>query len=116
MTRGRLGINLAAIAVLAFALTFFGFLEALVLIAAYALLIEKDAWLTRQCLQALYLKLTYHIVVTVIGWCFTLLNRFFDLFKAYKIVTALSGINSFINTLLYIACLLYTSPSPRDRG
>jgi hypothetical protein len=106
MTKGKFGLNLAAVAILTFVLAFFGFLEALVLLVAYALLIEKNQWLTRQTLQALYLKLIYNVVVTVVGWAFTLLEKFFGLFKASGIVNALFNINTFINTLLYICLFL----------
>ena len=106
MTKGHLGLNLAAVAVLGFVLAFFGFLEALILLVAYALLIEKDVWLTRQTLQALYLKLVYQAALTVIGWAFLLLEKLFGLFKATRIVAALANINNFIDTILYICLFL----------
>ena len=76
MQKGKLGISLAAIAVLAFALMCFGSFELLLLaLVGYAVIVEKNDWLTRQTLQALYLRLTYVIATAVFSWLFGFPSR-----------------------------------------
>lgn len=107
MTQGKFGLNLAAVAILAFVLAFFGFLEALVLFLAYALLIEKDQWLTRQVFQAFYLRLAYSVAITVIGWFFTALTSFFGLFNAFNAINVFNSIKNVINFLLYVGLFVF---------
>jgi hypothetical protein len=101
MTQGKYGLSLAAIAILAFILSFFGFVEVLVLVVAYVLIVEKNSWLTRQTLQALYLCLVYRIALTVVGWGFSAITGFFNLVKAYSVATAFGTIEGIINFLLW---------------
>lgn len=102
MTKGKYGLSMIAVAILAFVLAFFGFLEALILFLAFALILEKDQWLSRQVFQAFYLRLAYSVLLTVIGWFFTAINAFFGLFDAYRIVNVFSGIHSVIRFLLHV--------------
>jgi hypothetical protein len=106
MAKGKLGINLTALAILAFVLCFFGFLEVLILLVAYALLIEKDAWLTRQTFQALYLRIAYAVATTVLGWFFTILNTFFGWFRWYNGASAMASAHDFLNILLSIGLFI----------
>lgn len=108
MTLGKFGLSLAAVAVLAFILGFFGFLEVLVLIVAFALILEKDPWLTRQTLQALFLRLAYSVALTVVGWVFTAFNALFGLFDAFKVMSVFGQIQSVINFLLYIGLFIFS--------
>jgi hypothetical protein len=102
MTKGKYGLSMIAVAILAFVLAFFGFLEALILFLAFALILEKDQWLSRQVFQAFYLRLAYSVLLTVIGWFFTAINAFFGLFDAYRIINAFNGIHNVIRFLLHI--------------
>ena len=102
MTQGKYGLNLTAIAILGFVLAFFGLLEALILFLAYALILEKDQWLTRQVFQAFYLTLAYKVALTVVGWFFTAINAFFGLFDAYKVINFFTSVHSVIRFLLNI--------------
>ena len=100
MTKGVFGLNLSAVAVLVFALACFTGLEVLVLLAAYALLIEKDRWLVKQVFQAIYLKLAYLVALTVVGWVF----GFFEwVFKYAGIIYSIEG---FIDFLLLVGLFL----------
>lgn len=100
MTKGLFGLNLSAVAVLAFILCYFTSIEAMILVVGFALLIEKDRWLTKMTLQALYLRIAYSIVLTVIGWFFWLLEFIFGF------VPFFSGAHSFIDFVIDIAFLL----------
>ena len=102
MTKGKYGISLVAVAIVAFFLAFFGLLEALVLILAFALILEKDQWLSRQVFQAFYLRLAYVAAVTVIGWVFTAINALFGLFNAYRVISFFSGFHNVVNFLLQV--------------
>lgn len=106
MTQGKYGLNLLALALLAFVLSFFGYVEVLVLLLAYAVLAEKDHALTHGTLQALYLRLTYDIARTLIGWLIGLFVKFFDLFSANTVVNAFYRIENVLNGLLYAALLV----------
>jgi len=112
MIKGQYGLNLAAVAILAFVLGVFGFffstLVPMILIFAFALLLEKNHWFIRQTLQAFYLQIVYNLAVTVFGWVFSLLNSFFGLFEAIRVQTVLIKINDVIDALLYIALLVLT--------
>lgn len=100
MTKSVLGLNLSAVAVLAFILSFFAGIEVLVLLLAYALLIEKDRWLNKQVFQAVYLKLAYLIVITLVGWVFDFLQWIF------RNAAALYSLENFIHFLVSVALIL----------
>lgn len=102
MTKGKYGLSLVAVAIIAFVLAFFGLLEALILFLAFALILEKDQWLSRQVFQAFYLRLAYVILTTVIGWVFTVINAFFGLFNAYRVINFFNSVQSVIQFLLYV--------------
>lgn len=108
MTKGKFGLNLAAIAILAFVLGFFELSIALVLLVGFAALAEKDEWLTRQTLQALFLYLGYKVVVVVVGWFFSLLNEVFSWFSAIGVMNVFSDIHDVFSLILYILFLLLT--------
>jgi len=100
MTKSVLGLNLSAVAVLTFILSYFAGIEVLVLLLAYALLIEKDRWLNKQVFQAVYLKLAYLIVITVVGWVFDFLQWIF------RNAAAIYSIENFIHFLVSVALIL----------
>jgi hypothetical protein len=103
MAKGKFGVNLTALAILGFILCFFGFTEVLVLLIAYALILEKDEWLTRQAFQALYLRIAYSVALTVFGWLDSIFGTFFGWVKWYGGVTAVASIHGFLDFVLYIA-------------
>jgi len=100
MTKSVLGLNLSAIAVFTFILSYFAGVEVLVLLLAYALLIERDRWLNKQVFQAIYLKLAYLVAITVISWAFDFLQWIFR--NAGFTYT----IENFVRFLLSVALIL----------
>ena len=108
MTKGKFGLNLAAIAILTFVLGFFELSIALVLLVGFAALVEKDDWLTRQTLQGLFLFLGYKVVVVAVGWFFSLLNEVFSWFNAIVVMTVFNDIHDVFKLIVFVLFLLLT--------
>lgn len=68
MTKGKFGLSLAAIAVIAFVFTALRQPQSVLLIAGFALLAEKDEWLNKQSMQALLLTVTYYLAALAADW------------------------------------------------
>ncbi|MGE4283606.1 MAG: hypothetical protein AB7G87_07750 [Clostridia bacterium] len=107
MTKGKYGLNVAAVAILAFIMGFFGFVESLILVVAFSVIAEKDDWLTRQTLQALFLRLAYGIAIILLGWVFTGFQGILRTFKAYDAIKAMADIQIFLNGVLYVALFVF---------
>lgn len=105
MKKGKFGLSLAAIAIIAFGFTILRQPTAVLLVCGFALLAEKDEWLNRQVLQALLLTLVYYLVDLVAGWIFGVLSRFFDWVKLYRVVETISKVDLFIGSVLYLGLI-----------
>lgn len=70
MSKGKYGIALPAVAVLAFVLAYFGSWQSIILLIAFAVLLEKEEFLGKQTVAALVLSLLVFIVEFVIGKLF----------------------------------------------
>ncbi len=114
MNLGKFGLSLSALAILAFIIGFFsstqtiGALLVLVLFLAYAAILEKDQWLTRQVLQAIYLNLAYLVAYTVIGWIMTAILALFAQFNAYQAVSSINQVFSVLKFLLLVAYFVFS--------
>lgn len=110
MSKGKLGLTLSSIAVIAFILSFFGFTEILVLVTGYALIVEADNWLTKQTLQALYLRFAVITISTLFSWIFSSIISFFSWINtgfAVKIFSTVQLLfNGGLNILVLALCLL----------
>jgi len=102
MKIGKYGLHFTAVAVLAFILAFFGFVEALIFVTAFALLAEKEPWLIRQTLQALYLRFAYGIVLIIFGWIFGGLHALIRGVRAYDLLNGIGRAHNLVNGALYI--------------
>lgn len=105
MTKGKFGLNLAAIAVIAFLFTALQQPVAVLLVAGFALLAEKDEWLNRQAMQALLLTVAYSLTVLVADWIFGGLARFFGWVRIYRAQSAMSQADSIVSGALSVACV-----------
>lgn len=103
MTKGKFGLSLSAIAVIAFAFAALRQPTAVLLICGFALLAEKDEWLNKQTMQALLLTVTYYLTALVADWVFGGLARFFRWVEVYKAHSAMNTVNSVIGDVIYIA-------------
>ncbi|HOV68829.1 MAG TPA: hypothetical protein PLZ84_00730 [Clostridia bacterium] len=102
MKLGKYGLSLAAVGALSFVLCFLGVIEALILVLAYCVIVEKDQYLIKQSLQALYLLIAYNLIITAIGWIFSFFIWLFKLVSAYEVVESIMNINSFVDGVIYV--------------
>ncbi|MDN5315826.1 MAG: hypothetical protein PWP10_4578 [Clostridiales bacterium] len=102
MDQTRVNLSTTAMGILAFVLAYFGYVELLFLLIAYAVFLDKNQKLAKISFQALYLQLAYRTVLLVLGWVFGFFNWFFNLIDAYGVVGAFASIHDYIRTLLGI--------------
>lgn len=76
MEKGKSGITLTFIAAISFIFAATGNTLALVLLVGFALLYEKNEWLTRQVLQALLVTITVSVIMLLHNIVFDLLSAF----------------------------------------
>lgn len=107
MENKKIEVSSIAITLLSFTLIFFGFMEGVLLLLGYSILIEKDIWLTRQVLQALYLRILYLVTTLLIGWLFKGIVFIFDVAGAYKGIEYTLKIESFMEGTIYIALFIF---------
>lgn len=91
MTKGKFGIRLSIIAIVAYLLAIFDMTTAMILVIGFAIVAENDEWLTRQVLQPLFAW----IGATVITFCVDLVFGFFA-----RIATALSPLSFDLSDIL----------------
>ena len=105
MTRGKFGINNTAVAVIAFVFAALGNPLAVLLVAGFALLAERDEWLNRQTMQALLLNLVYTVVNLVLGWVFGWIVWFFAEVKAFDVAKFFNDAETYVRDALYVALI-----------
>ncbi|NMA79171.1 MAG: hypothetical protein GX967_00840 [Clostridiales bacterium] len=76
MEKGKSGITLTFIAAIAFLFAATGSTLALVLLTGFALLYEKNEWLTKQVLQALLVTIAVSVIMLLHSIVFDLLGTF----------------------------------------
>ena len=108
MKKGKFGLSLAAIAVIAFGFTALRQPTSVLLVCGFALLAEKDEWLNRQAMQALLLTIAYYLAELVTGWIFGGLARFFGWVKLYGAASAMGTAGSFVGDILYLALIVFS--------
>jgi len=108
MTKGKFGLSLAAIAVIAFGFAALRQPTSVLLVCGFALLAEKDEWLNKQAMQALLLTIAYYLAELVMGWIFGGLARFFGWVKLYSAVSAMGTAGSFVSDVLYLALIVFS--------
>ena len=108
MTKGKFGLSLAAVAVIAFGFTALRQPQSVLLVVGFALLAEKDEWLNRQAMQALLLTIAYYLAELVTGWVFGGLTRLFGLVNLYGAASAMSTVDSFVGDALYLALIVFS--------
>jgi hypothetical protein len=108
MTKGKFGLSLAAVAVIAFGFCALRQPQSVLLVVGFALLAEKDEWLNRQAMQALLLTIAYYLAELVTGWVFGGLVRLFGLVNLYGVASAMSTVDSFVGDVLYLALIVFS--------
>lgn len=102
MDQTRVKLSVTALAILAFVLAYFGYLELLFLLIAYAVFLDKSQPLAKMSFQALYLSVAYRVVMLVLGWIFRFFNWIFEMAEAYKALSGIGKVQGYINTVLSI--------------
>lgn len=108
MKKGKFGLSLSAIGVIAFAFVVFRQPTAVLLVCGFALLAEKDKWLNRQVLQALFLTIAYFLAELVLNLIFGGLAQFFGWVKLYGASSAMNTVNSIFGSILYLALIVFS--------
>jgi hypothetical protein len=108
MTKGKFGLSIAAVAVIAFGFCALRQPQSVLLVVGFALLAEKDEWLNRQTLQALLLTIAYYLAELVTGWVFGGLARLFTWMELYGVAGAMSKVDSFVGDVLYLALIVFS--------
>ena len=84
---------------------------AVLLVLGFAILCEKDQWLTKQTLHAGYLLIGYQLITWAISAVFGNLNKLLDLTDSnYSVISGLTGTWAFLNWAVgvwfFVYCLL----------
>lgn len=106
MDVGKCGLKVSVIAAISFVLVLLGQVEAILLVFAYAVFLEKDDWLIKQTISAFVLYLSYALFELVTRRFLGLFVDIFTSLKIYKAVEAFSKVNSFLQYLLEIALIV----------
>ncbi|MDD2374758.1 MAG: hypothetical protein PHD23_05335 [Eubacteriales bacterium] len=110
MDQTRVNLSTTAMGILAFVLAYFGYVELLFLLIAYAVFLDKNQKLAKISFQALYLQLAYRTVLLVLSWVFGFFSWFFNLIDAYGAMGTFASLHGYIRTLLgvliFVAYLL----------
>lgn len=108
MEKGKSGIMLGAIAATAFVMCFLGWSTAIILILGFVLIVERNEWLTKQVLKALYLSIGYSLIISVVNIAFNILYRTIGninfIYDLLRIVDTLAV--NVVNIGVLIICLL----------
>jgi hypothetical protein len=108
MTKGKFGLSLAAVAVIAFGFAALRQPQSVLLVVGFALLAERDEWLNRQAMQALLLTITYYLAELTTGWIFGGLTHFFGWVELYGAAGAMGKVGSFVGDALYLALIIFS--------
>jgi len=104
MNNGKFGLNITAIAVIAFIFTALSMPQAVLLVAGFALLAERNEWLNKQTIQALLLTLVYNILMLVLNFIFSGLMKLLTFVDAsHKALENMRNVNNNVTELVYIA-------------
>jgi hypothetical protein len=109
MSKGKFGLSLAAVAVIAFGFSALRQPQSVLLVAGFALLAEKDEWLNKQAMQALLLTIVYYVAELVNDWIFGGLARFFEWVELYDAKNVMSTAGSFVEDVLYLALIVFSA-------
>ncbi|HHX60242.1 MAG TPA: zinc ribbon domain-containing protein [Epulopiscium sp.] len=108
MEKGKFGISVSIIAVIAFIFAILQQPQSVLLVVGFALLAEKNEWLNKQVMQSLLLTITYYVASLVVGFIFGGISRGFATVDFYTLSNLAGGINSFIGGVLQIALIIFS--------
>lgn len=107
MQKGKSGLCLRTIAVIAFALCGIRQPLLVLLVTGFAILAEKDAWLNRQTLQALLLVITSYIVELIFSGVFDGVSQVLSWRGLYDAGNTISIIDNIMRAVAYIVLIVF---------
>jgi len=108
MEKGKFGISINVIAVIAFIFVILRQPQSVLLVVGFALLAEKNEWLNKQVIQSLFLIITYYLAVFVADFIFGGIASFFGSVNIYEASGLILKINSFIAGILLIVLVVFS--------
>ena len=108
MEKGKFGIGVNVIAVIAFAFVVLRQPQSVLLVAGFALLVEKNEWLNKQVMQSLFLTITYYLSALFSDWIIGGLARLFGAMNLYETSAVMLKINSFIAGTLFFVLIVFS--------
>ena len=106
MGKSKTGINIITFAILAYILVFFGHYQSLLLLLGFALIYEKNQWLTFQISQIFIFRILYDVFINLWGYGYQRFYDFINLFDSYKLINFISNTNKHLNNIFYFAFLV----------
>lgn len=110
MTKGNAGVNLSLFAILAFIMTFLNLYIPLFLILGFVLIVEKNIWLTKQTLYAVFVRILFTAVTILVNAGRNVIVSFLGLFNSGFTFGAINFFNSaanFVNGLFNVILLAF---------
>ncbi len=105
MKKGKFGLPLSIPAVIAFVFAAINQPIALLLIAGFAILGEKDEWLNKQVIEATLLCAVYNLILLLLNIFFNAFNKIFDWADAEDAIYIFNDLHSLINYLVLIGLI-----------
>lgn len=106
MKKGNFGISRTAVAVLCLAFAALGQPVAVLLICAYAVLAEKNTWLTRYTVTTVALVVVKYLINALISGFFGGLAGLFTLAKALRLTVLMGTFATILNGIVALAFLV----------
>ena len=102
MGKSKTGVNILFFALLAYVLVFFGNYQSLLLLLGFALIYEKNEWLTFQISQVLVLRIVYDSVSIFGNLIYKGFYDFISLFDSINLLNFISNFNKYVTSILYL--------------
>lgn len=107
MNKGKTGINLAFYATSAFILALLGQTLMCALLLGFAIVAEKDEWLTRQCIQAFAICFLMSIVSKILSiFDFTYTLPYVGWWFSKWLGAGIRMVKDLIQLCIYIVCII----------
>ena len=108
MEKTKLGLPTGLFGALIFAVAYFSGYLALLLVAGYVLLCEKDAWLRRTAVKAVLVTVLFSVIGLVLGLIPDLIGIVDDLFNVFGSYFSIPFISNVLNLLRSVIGLVET--------
>lgn len=104
---GKYGVKLWFYAAAVFIFGALNLYLGVIAVAAFAIIAEKDKWLSNQVIQALLLYLLYCLCVLIIDWTIGGLGDLFDLVGLFVAANIIEVITDIIKDIIFVVYLVF---------